>query len=556
MNQYWLLAVLPNLVGFLVAAWIAYRVHDGPESSYRRSLLALFAFLALNSLVLGVQRVTTDLNAYLALVVLEYICEVGLVVSMLNFVINYTGHGDWLTRPRRLLVAAPGAAVVVLNATNAWHGLFYERVDLVVEGGISLVHSHYGPLFMLWAGYFATAVIVGIVLLYTSLPLSSRRRKATTCSFILALAIMTIGSIAFILYSNKSPYLDLLSITMTMAALAIFFGERNFNTAEAELVNVREVVRAIEDPIMLVNQNMKVVFTNDQGHRLLEANREVLVQKVESKGLRLPLGNNRWETALDLGGEPRHFSITSSDIVRDGKAIAAVLLYHDITDRKRMEDDIRRSNQSLGTLNQIVRHDIRNDLTAIWGYLELLEATELNERQRYLVGKLLDKARRAEGHLTFAKGRQAIGCHEPVWHDLETTIVQALDLVDTEGVELDIRVGEVKVLADPMLPNVFHALADNSVRHGKGVSRISVQAELDHDGLQIIWEDDGVGVRDEDKSRIFDQGFGANTGEGLYIAREVLMMADATMVEDGTPGRGARFVMHFPSSRYWGSIGV
>ena len=550
MEYYGILTMLPNLVCAIVALWISYKVYRGPSTSYRVALFAMFIFVALTALVLGAERLVQQIDHFLLLVVLEYASETGMIVCLVHFVINYTGHGDWLTRARQALIVLPGMAVVMLNATNHWHGLFYNDAGLVVKGGVAIIDAQYGPLFILWAGYFMSALILCIILLYTSLQYSSSHRRRTTGSFIMSLAIIVLGSLTYILYQNENPLLDILSITLTMAALAIFFGERNFTSTDAELVTARETIHGIEDAILVVNNDIRAVFANQQGQRLLDTNREVLLQRASARNLSLPMGINKWESALNVDGEPHHYSITTSDIIKNGKAIAAVLVFNDITDRKRMEDDIRRSNRALGTLNQIVRHDIRNDLTAIWGYLELLQATELNDRQSYPVRKMKDKARSADSHLSFAKAQQSIGCHMAVWQDLELMVREALDLVDTENVEVEMDVSGIKLLADPMLPNVFHSLADNSVRHGERVTRITIRAEQDESGLNIIWQDDGAGVRAEDKERIFDPGFGRNTGEGLYIAREVLLMTDASIREEGEPGKGARFVIDFPSSRF------
>jgi len=74
-----------------------------------------------------------------------------------------------------------------------------------------------------------------------------------------------------------------------------------------------------------------------------------------------------------------------------------------------------------------------------------------------------------------------------------------------------------------------------------------VRAENTETGLEIIWEDDGVGVPAESKKNIFSKGVGDNTGLGLYLAREILATTGFTISEEGEPGKGARFVIRVPS---------
>jgi signal transduction histidine kinase len=68
----------------------------------------------------------------------------------------------------------------------------------------------------------------------------------------------------------------------------------------------------------------------------------------------------------------------------------------------------------------------------------------------------------------------------------------------------------------------------------------------------VRWEDDGVGVPDAEKKRIFERGFGKNTGLGLFLAREILDLTGISIRETGTFGSGARFEMIVPfgSFRY------
>ena len=63
----------------------------------------------------------------------------------------------------------------------------------------------------------------------------------------------------------------------------------------------------------------------------------------------------------------------------------------------------------------------------------------------------------------------------------------------------------------------------------------------------IVCEDDGVGVPAGDKERIFDKGFGKNTGLGLALSREILDITGITITETGTPGAGARFEITVPA---------
>ena len=125
-------------------------------------------------------------------------------------------------------------------------------------------------------------------------------------------------------------------------------------------------------------------------------------------------------------------------------------------------------------------------------------------------------------------------------------------VIDTpERYQADCELGSLEVYGDPMLEKVFGNLVDNSLRHGEHVSliRFSYQKSGDKE-LLIVYEDNGAGVSDEDKERIFQKGFGKNTGFGLFLSREILGITGLSMKENGRPGTGARFEIVVPEGKF------
>jgi signal transduction histidine kinase len=89
---------------------------------------------------------------------------------------------------------------------------------------------------------------------------------------------------------------------------------------------------------------------------------------------------------------------------------------------------------------------------------------------------------------------------------------------------------------------VFYNLIDNALRYGgEQMTTIQVSSQESDTGLTLLCEDDGVGITEEDKKRLFTRGFGKNTGLGLFLSREILSITGITITENGTPGKGARF---------------
>ena len=125
---------------------------------------------------------------------------------------------------------------------------------------------------------------------------------------------------------------------------------------------------------------------------------------------------------------------------------------------------------------------------------------------------------------------------------------RAADSFAGERVTIDLPDEQWEIRADPLIEQVFYTLIENALRHGGalvGRVRFSVQAEP-AGGAVIVCEDDGAGIPLNEKERIFERGFGRNTGLGLYLAGEILDTTGMTIAETGRPGVGARFEIRVP----------
>ena len=87
---------------------------------------------------------------------------------------------------------------------------------------------------------------------------------------------------------------------------------------------------------------------------------------------------------------------------------------------------------------------------------------------------------------------------------------------------------------------------DNAVRYGGKITTIRFSAMERGDELVVVCEDDGDGVPADEKEKIFERGFGKNTGLGLALSREILPITGITITETGDPGRVRRFEMIVP----------
>ncbi len=208
------------------------------------------------------------------------------------------------------------------------------------------------------------------------------------------------------------------------------------------------------------------------------------------------------------------------------------------------------ANKKLNLLSGITRHDIRNQLTALLAYIEISKMSVENPELKTTLDKEEIVANNILRQIEFTRTYEDIGVKAPQWQNVAQLMALISPVTGPAGIDLVISTGDLEVYADPLLEKVFVNLVDNSLRHGEHVRQITVTHEKHSPGLILIYHDDGVGVTDAEKERIFEKGFGKNTGLGLFISREILSITGLSIRECGTYGNGVRFEIGVPEGCY------
>jgi len=240
----------------------------------------------------------------------------------------------------------------------------------------------------------------------------------------------------------------------------------------------------------------------------------------------------------------------------------------DVTDQRRTQDlqraldlerleaeRLRAEDEMKTTFLHAVSHDLRTPLAAILGLAVTLEREDLTlsgDESRDLAHRIAQNARRLDRMVGDFLDLERLnrGLAEPNWAIVDVgalirEIVANSDLVTDRRLALD--VAPLTVRADPgMIERIVENLLGNTVKHTPGDARIWVRLTRLDGGVELVVEDDGPGVPDGDKVRIFEsfrQGTDAATGSGVglaLVARFAEIHDGRAWVEDRAGG-GASF---------------
>lgn len=231
----------------------------------------------------------------------------------------------------------------------------------------------------------------------------------------------------------------------------------------------------------------------------------------------------------------------------------------------RTVERLRELDGMKSTFLQAVSHELRTPLTAVSGYADLLEQrdAELSAEQRTeLIGRLARNSRRLERLLTdlldvdrLSRGILALR-RTPT--DMGAVVRDVCEQVRGEGGVLRVETETVVVPADrPKAERIVENLVANARKHTPAGTEVRVWLEPDGEGALLTVEDDGYGVPEGQRERIFEPFFQGDvpldpgrpgTGIGLALVQRLVdLHGGRVWVEDAESG-GACFRVRFPGA--------
>jgi signal transduction histidine kinase len=346
-------------------------------------------------------------------------------------------------------------------------------------------------------------------------------------------------------------------------------GERNRNNA---------ILQGLPAALLCVDSDLRISLSNEQAGLLLEpAHARILgkslfdVLALDSSGREIlrdaflyetPITNK--EILLRIGSEARYFTLNLSFYKsRIPKELGAVVILHDITDYKRLQETTYTTEKlvAMGQLAAGVAHELNTPLGNVIGYARLInEAIPDGEQIHRYANIVTHEARRCsriiDDLLRYARGD---GCQLETCN-LNAVIENVIEtIINCQGQRLGIELSHeltresLIVLAssgqvDIVLVNlIMNAIQAAQVKMKEGRVRVSTRAGA-KGYVTVIIEDNGLGVPPELRHRIFDPFFttkevGQGTGFGLAISQALVSRLGGSLEYDSSYEDGARFIL-------------
>jgi signal transduction histidine kinase len=165
--------------------------------------------------------------------------------------------------------------------------------------------------------------------------------------------------------------------------------------------------------------------------------------------------------------------------------------------------------------------------------------------------KTVESVESIRNQMAFVRSLQDIGITTPKWQSVKKSFWDAVALIAASDVDIRLEMDDIELYADPLLSRVFYNLVTNSIQHGDHqLTKIHLLSQSSGETLTLIFEDNGRGIPADEKEKIFEFGYGAKTGFGLYLVREILGYTGLTITETGEPGHGVKFEILVPKGKF------
>jgi two-component system, OmpR family, phosphate regulon sensor histidine kinase PhoR len=327
------------------------------------------------------------------------------------------------------------------------------------------------------------------------------------------------------------------------------------------------VLGGMEEGVVAINKQHRVLFANRAARRLLEISTEDVVQRPLWELIRHPqiqkavadsLQGGPDRTELELGGPERRVLSLHITPLPGKPSSGLVLVFHDVTELRRLE---RLRQEFVAN----VSHELKTPLTSIKAYAETLREGAIHdpehnlrfvhrieqqsERLNELILDLLSLARIESGQQPFEIVSVPLDERLGEWVNLHSAAAEA------KGVQLNLipdTQPRAAVADEEGLRQIVDNLLDNAIKYTPEGGNVTVRWFADGDAVVIEVQDTGIGIARADQERIFERFYRVDkarsrelggTGLGLSIVKHLALSFGGNVSVRSQQGHGSTFIV-------------
>jgi signal transduction histidine kinase len=342
--------------------------------------------------------------------------------------------------------------------------------------------------------------------------------------------------------------------------------------------NLDQIMMNLEDGILLFTRDARAVLVSDSAERFLGMRRNhILGSELHEIFDRSSLLGCTVREAFDAGISIVQQEMTtetgrriqiSLDFIHDDhqlerrQSLGALLTLHDLESVREIESELELSRRlaAIGRLTSGVGHEVKNPINAIVVHLELLRnkldsSDERALRHLEIIQSEIQRLDRVVQTLVDFSRPVELQLEE---QDLRQVVSSVLLLASAEFATHNVQVSSLlpqspvmaKIDADLMKQALLNVVINGAQSMANG-GRLEVRLGSDSRAASISVRDEGEGIADEVRNKIFDLYFTTKregSGIGLAMTYRILQLHNGRVDVQSQPGSGTTFVLRLPLS--------
>lgn len=336
---------------------------------------------------------------------------------------------------------------------------------------------------------------------------------------------------------------------------------------EAMTLRFSAIVSMTSDGIVVVDRDGVVRYANPATERLLNRPSEELIG--------LPLGTPFVAgdaSAIDVrrGDDDFVIELRAAQTIWEEDHEAFVVALRDVTDRQRAVDELHEINRLKDDFVAMVSHDLRSPLAAVAGFADTLRISweRLSEQDRdRMLERISRSAYRLESFIEAVLQLSQIESGEfgysieqfDLRELVESTVDEFRQAFPLTPLELEVSDDLPRVIGDPERHwQILMNLLTNAAKFSPPGKPVTLGAVRQNDVVEVSVRDNGPGIAEEDRRRIFEKfsrlpGPGGDhpkgSGLGLYICKQMVEAQGGEIRVESEPDRGSTFFYTLPMAK-------
>ena len=275
----------------------------------------------------------------------------------LIFAVQYSNQGKWLTRRNVIALAIVPLITLSLVFTTEAHGLVWKQVYVNTIGDLSILGVVYGFWFWVHSAYSYILLLAGTLLISRSIISLQELYRGQSIALIVSVLAPWAGNILYLSGLGPIPGLDLTPFGFTVTVAALIWGVFRYKLIDLSPIARNMVIEEMRDSVLVLDAQNRITDLNPAAQRLLKLSASQAVGKMAAEVLspwrdwveRFRDAQEASEEIVVNGEHGPHWHELRLSTLKDrhGHFVGRVIALRDITERKRMDEQLRQLSRAV-----------------------------------------------------------------------------------------------------------------------------------------------------------------------------------------------------------------